>query len=239
MILRDISFDLPEENILFDEVLLQLAEEGYSGDVLRFWESARLFIVLGRIGRVDDELKVEKVKAGHIPVLRRSSGGGTVLQGPGCLNYTLILSKNDNQAVADLKRSYQFILGKVVNAFKSAGFSAVYLPISDIANKQSLRKFSGNAQKRGRNFIMHHGTVLYDFQLNLIEEYLSMPKDMPEYRKNRKHLDFVENVPLSAGKIKEVLALEFMVDQSTDKFSEQEKERMDQLKLTHKTVLAI
>ncbi|MGE0269214.1 MAG: biotin/lipoate A/B protein ligase family protein [Candidatus Omnitrophota bacterium] len=239
MILRDISFELPEENILFDEVLLQLAEEGRNSDVLRFWESKRCFIVLGRIGRVEEEINREQVKAGHIPVLRRSSGGGTVLQGPGCLNYSLILSKRDNQDVVDLKRSYQYILGKVVNAFKSEGFMAVYLPISDIASEQSLRKFSGNAQKRGRDFILHHGTVLYDFNLDLIERYLSMPKDMPEYRKNRGHLDFVQNIPLGPDRIKEALVREFKANHSQDNVDGQEDERMKQLLLINKTVLGI
>ena len=45
MILRDISFSKPIDNIIFDEVLFQLAEkEGY-GESLRFWESPQDFIV--------------------------------------------------------------------------------------------------------------------------------------------------------------------------------------------------
>jgi len=239
MILKDISFDLPEENILFDEVLLQLAEEGRVQDVLRFWESDSYFIVLGRIGRFEEEINLDQVKADRIPVLRRSSGGGTVLQGPGCLNYSLILSKNNNQEVADLKRSYQYILGKVVNALKSAGISSTYLPISDIALKDSARKISGNAQKRGRNFILHHGTVLYDFNLSLIERYLSMPKTMPEYRNKRGHLDFVENAQITSEQIKRCLIQEFEVQHKNLAIDFHEKERLKKTAANNKIILEI
>ena len=239
MILKDISFDLPEENILFDEVLLQLAEEGRVEDVLRFWESNRYFIVLGRIGRFEEEINLAQVKADHIPVLRRSSGGGTVLQGPGCLNYSLILSKLNNPEIADLKRSYQYILGKVVNALKSAGIDSTYLPISDIALKDSARKISGNAQKRGRNFILHHGTVLYDFNLSLIEQYLSMPKTMPEYRNKRKHLDFVENARTNSDQINRCLIQEFEVHHKNLAIDRYEKERLKKSAANNKIILEI
>ncbi|MBP9854002.1 MAG: lipoate--protein ligase family protein [Candidatus Omnitrophica bacterium] len=239
MILRDISFDRPEENILFDEVLLQLAEEGLSDEVLRLWESPSYFVVLGRIGRADEDVKQMNVKENRIPVLRRSSGGGTVLQGPGCLNYSLILSKESHPAIADLKKSYQHILGKVVNALSNEGIIADYLPISDIVLKSSLRKFSGNAQKRGKKFILHHGTILYDFDLKLVEEYLLMPKDMPEYRKHRGHLEFVTNISVDAVKIKEAMAREFNAQPSTEGLAVQEKERMQKLVDGNKTILLV
>ena len=49
MILKDITLSTPEENIVYDEVLLSLAEQGQEGESLRFWESSSLFVVLGRI----------------------------------------------------------------------------------------------------------------------------------------------------------------------------------------------
>ena len=76
-------------NIDFDEVLLSLAEKHSRGEYLRFWEPSKVFIVLGRIGRAEIDVNLTHVQEDHIPVLRRSSGGGTVLQGPGCLNYNI------------------------------------------------------------------------------------------------------------------------------------------------------
>src|SRR3989338_2273939 len=110
MVLKDISFPSPQENILFDEALLALAEQGKGGEVLRFWESLTTFIVLGRIGKVEEDIYIENVARDEVMVLRRSSGGGTVVQGKGCLNFSLILVKDRDPSLNDLRKSYRDIL---------------------------------------------------------------------------------------------------------------------------------
>ena len=115
MVVEDKSFLLPQENIDYDELLLSKAEKGEGSEVLRFWESPDYFVVLGRIGKEEEDVYPEAVTKDHVPILRRFSGGGTVLQGKGCLNYSLILSK-DLPEINDLRRSYQFILEKIVKA---------------------------------------------------------------------------------------------------------------------------
>ncbi len=211
MICRDISFSSPEENILFDELLLAQAEKGEGGEVLRFWESPKPFIVLGLIGKVDEDINVSEVLKDEVPVLRRFSGGGTVVQGPGCLNYSLVLSKESDPRLNDLTKSYQVIFEKILRALTLAGISAQFMPVSDLAMQGSLKKFSGNAQHRGRKFILHHGTILYHFDLSIISKYLLFPRQTPEYRAQRSHEHFVTNIPLSGDNIKQVLADSFQV----------------------------
>ncbi|HQP09985.1 MAG TPA: lipoate--protein ligase family protein [Candidatus Omnitrophota bacterium] len=212
MLLKDVSFPSPEENILYDEVLLHLAEQGKSGGVLRFWESPETFIVLGRIGKEQDDIKIDAARKDRVPVLRRASGGGTVVQGKGCLNYSLVLPKPPGSPLADLRGSYAYILGKVIAALKMLDVETVFCPISDIALAESLRKVSGNAQKRGRHFFLHHGTILYDFDLTAMERYLHLPKDIPEYRRGRTHPEFVANIPRAVADIKNALSDVFGVD---------------------------
>ena len=223
MLLKDISFQTPQENILYDEVLLHLAEKGRQDQVLRFWESPELFVCLGRICKEDEDLKMGTVADDHIPVLRRCTGGGTVLQGKGCLNYSLILSKERDPQIADLRKSYQVILSKVVDALRRLKVEASFYPISDIALADGQKKISGNAQKRCKKFILHHGTILYDFNLGSIERYLRIPKDVPEYRLGRPHLDFVANVSLSAVDIKSSLKDIFGVDRKKDALDGEER----------------
>ena len=209
MQLRDISFPTPEENIAFDEVLLNLAEKQGMGEYLRYWESARIFIVLGRIGRAEIDINLTRTQEDNIPVLRRSSGGGTVVQGPGCLNYTLILSKQKHPVLNDLRQSYEWISGRVIEALRQSGVEAYFRPTSDLATGPGEKKFSGNAQRRGKHYILHHGTILYKFDLSLISRYLNMPQDIPEYRKQRGHTDFVTNIPLDPCVFKGQLAQNF------------------------------
>ncbi len=228
MILRDISLDDPQENLLLDDVFLSLAEDGLGEETLRFWESARDFIVLGRVCKPEEDLKAEAILNDNIPVLRRSSGGGTVIQGQGCVNYSLILSKEDPQ-VNDLRRSYQYILGKIVSALAQLKINAAYLPISDIVLKENEKKFSGNAQKRGRRFILHHGTILYRFDLQKIEKYLTIPRLIPEYRRGRGHLDFVTNIDVSLQELKKHVSRVFNVERAANILNESESVRLKKI----------
>ncbi len=210
MQLRDISFPSPQENIVFDEVLWRLAEKHGAGEYLRFWESSKIFIVMGRIGRAETDVNPIHTQEDNIPVLRRSSGGGTVLQGPGCLNYTLILSKQKHPEINDLRKSYEWISAKVIEALARAGVEAYFRPTSDLATDPGEKKFSGNAQRRGKRTILHHGTILYKFDLSLISRYLNMPQDTPQYRKHRPHTDFVTNIPIDPRVFKDHLAQSFL-----------------------------
>jgi lipoate-protein ligase A len=87
----DLTLPTPAENLACDEALLDWCEEDGGGEILRFWEPTDCFIVVGYANRVGAEVDLAACAANGIPVLRRCSGGGTVLQGPGCLNYSLVL----------------------------------------------------------------------------------------------------------------------------------------------------
>ena len=237
MICRDVSFEDPVANILYDEVLLQLAEEGQGGEVLRFWESPTPFIVLGKIGKVVDDLHCDVIHADQVPVLRRSSGGGTVVQGKGCLNYTVILNKTAHPDINDLKKSYSYILGKVVTALEVLGVQAIYLPISDIALVETQKKISGNAQKRVREHILHHGTILYDFDLTLIWRYLKMPVSIPDYRHQRTHEEFVTNIPVSCTALKTELQNIFSAHVSEPMSHEEKKALEERISQRYATVM--
>lgn len=208
MILKDISFDTPIDNLLYDDVLLHLADKVNGQEYLRFWMSPQLFIVLGRICKIDEDINLNTVKEDHIPLLRRSSGGGTVIQGPGCLNFAVVLDKRKDKRLDDLKQSYLVILTYIQKALAACGIRSKIMPISDIALLNN-NKISGNAQKRGRNFVLHHGTFLCDFDLTVIERYLHVPKLMPEYRKGREHKAFVENCGIDVNELKKAIQRQF------------------------------
>src|ERR1700722_5119085 len=91
----DFTFPTPAENLAGDEALMDLCENGLEGEILRFWEPKAPFIVLGYAHQAAREGNLEACKKEGIPVFRRCSGGGTVVQGPGCLNYSLILRMDD------------------------------------------------------------------------------------------------------------------------------------------------
>ena len=202
----DLSFSDPQQNLTYDDELLRHADKEGVGEVLRFWQSPSYFVVLGRT--CDEAVDVDKsacVAAG-IPVLRRSSGGGTVLQGPGCLNFSLVLSRSARSELNSITCSYAYILNKVVAVLGECGVAAEFRPVCDLVAPAGERKFSGNAQRRGREYVLHHGTILYGLDLALIPCYLKMPLRTPAYRRDRSHEDFVMNIPLDIPAFKSAMA---------------------------------
>src|SRR5256885_16505266 len=90
----DLTFATPAENLACDEALLDWFEQDGGPGVLRFWEPPDYFVVVGYGNAVAAEVNVPACETRNIPILRRCTGGGTVLQGPGCLNYSLVLEVN-------------------------------------------------------------------------------------------------------------------------------------------------
>jgi lipoate-protein ligase A len=191
------------ENVALDEALLLAAESGDGGEVLRFWEWPFPAVVLGSGSRLAEEVNETACLSDGVPIVRRSSGGGTVLLGSGCLLYTLVLSYERAPDLTDVRRSYRFILGRIAQSLSEDVGPLEPAGISDLAF--AGRKVSGTAQQRKRSFLLHHGTLLYDMDLSQIARYLREPLRQPEYRGGRPHLAFVANLPLRGEEIKQRL----------------------------------
>jgi lipoate-protein ligase A len=195
-----------DENLALDEAMLLAAEAGESGEVLRFWEWPRLAVVLGAGGSVRIDVNQPTCMADGVSLNRRASGGGTVLLGRGCLLFSLVLSLERAAELRDVKASYSWVLGRVRDALRPiADLHAV--GISDLA--WNGRKVSGNAQQRKSQFILHHGTLLYDFDLSAVGRYLLAPEREPTYRAGRSHDSFLSNLPADSRTLKQLLASQF------------------------------
>lgn len=216
------SFPQLAQNVYFDDVLFQLAQKHEAGESLRFWESTQYGIVLGRIGKIEEDVDEAATRRDQIPIIYRASGGGTVVQGPGCLNYALVLSKQKHPVLNDLRASYQWISEKVIKSLQYQGIASKFCPISDLALSHNDMKFSGNAQRRSKDYVLHHGTILYQFDLDMISKYLKLPKSMPEYRNARDHKNFVTNIYINVPQFQAELAKEFGVSSLSQPLSPQE-----------------
>ena len=200
----------PEENLALDVALLRrldrLSEQGRSsGEALRFWSSARPVVVLGRSSRAEDDVDLSACREAGVPVLRRASGGGTVVLAPGCLNFSLALRYAERPALGNVAESYAVILGRIARGLGMPGI--LRRGVSDLA--WNGRKVSGNAQLRGRHGLVHHGTLLHAFDPALPSRFLHEPRRQPRYRVRRVHSDFIGNLPLSERTIVTRLADEW------------------------------
>jgi lipoate-protein ligase A len=117
MYLLDLTLPLPEENVALDEALLNACETGeITGGVLRLWEPDNDFVVLGRSSDVTVEVNLAACRAQNIPILRRVSGGGTILTGPGCLMYAVVLSYADHADARDISAAHRLVLTRITDA---------------------------------------------------------------------------------------------------------------------------
>ncbi len=207
----DLSLPSPEENLACDEALLDLAEEGLSGEALRFWESSTYFVVVGYSNKITREVKVDSCGSDNIPIFRRISGGGTILQGPGCLNYSLILDTLTRQECKTIPATNQYVMSRLAASLGALSEKNISLQgDTDLVFSNSLaeqnafliRKFSGNAQRRRKRFFLFHGTFLIGMELKKIENYLAFPSRTPEYRKGREHLEFISNLKMDREQLK-------------------------------------
>ncbi|MSR77923.1 MAG: lipoate--protein ligase family protein [Candidatus Omnitrophica bacterium] len=201
----DLSFPSPHPNLACDEALLDFCEEGYPGEILRFWQSSDYFVVLGYSNKIQDEVNINSCSSYNIPILRRPSGGGTVLQGPGCLNYSLILNIDKRPALKTITSATEFIMRTHQKAvIQLTALENIRIEgVSDLA-LEGL-KFSGNAQRRKKDFMLFHGTFLLDMDISAIEKYLSIPAKQPAYRTGRTHEDFLTNLGVCSEKLKQAL----------------------------------
>jgi lipoate-protein ligase A len=200
----DLTFADPASNLACDEALLELCESNDEDGLLRFWEPAQYFAVVGYSNRVATEVNVSACVAKGVPILRRFTGGGTVLQGPGCLNYALAVRHERLEIPVDLTASYRFVLGRHLEYLTHWSAKAIQIQgISDLVLEG--RKFSGNAQHRKRLCSLFHGTFLLGFDLGLIETCLRMPSKEPAYRQGRSHEAFLCNLSVASETIRSAL----------------------------------
>lgn len=199
---------MPAENLAADEVFLDAAENGGEDEMLLFWEPRETFVVAGYANKIATEVNVENCAAKQIPIFRRCSGGGTILQTPGGLNYSLILRIDDS--LRNITAANQFIMERNRQAVESEAGSRKPETGINIRGCTDLclgeLKFAGNSQRRRKNFLLFHGTLLLNCDLGLIDEFLRMPSAQPDYRASRPHENFLTNLNLPAEKVKAALA---------------------------------
>ena len=127
-----------------------------------------------------------------------------MLQGPGCLNYSLVLNFDNNPELQTIPGANCYMMQRNAEALRTAfGLDAKVCGITDLA--VGALKFSGNAQRRKRRALIFHGTFLLTFNLQLVAELLRKPSKEPDYRAGRAHERFITNLHVDAAAIKSAL----------------------------------
>ena len=129
-----LTLDTPAENLALDLGLLEAAEaHQLTGDVLRLWEPKQYFVVLGRSSDPAVEVDLAACRLDGVEVLRRVSGGATVVTGPGCLMYAVVLGYESKPWLRDISAAHRFVLETTATALAELVPDIVEIGTSDLA----------------------------------------------------------------------------------------------------------
>ncbi len=216
----DVSLPTVEENLALDEALLELAHEGLSqATCVRTWMAAEPAVVLGSSSRIAEEIDPQACAAAGVRVVRRPSGGATVVLGPGCLMWSVITPYAEG--VPPIEAIHAAMLEPLAAAINEA-LPAPTPPesrwvarrgTSDLAVftecNMTERKVSGNALRVRRHGVLYHGTLLDRFDLGLVGRVLRHPPREPDYRSRRPHGEFLANLGLGRETLEQIVRAAF------------------------------
>ena len=147
------------EQMALDEVLLDAVAAGRRAPAIRFWRWTERALVLGSHQSVANEVDIDAAAELGYRVMRRMSGGGTMVCEPGgTVTWSLYLPE---AMVAGLSfvDSFAYLDAWAVTALRDLGVPAGYRPINDIVSPSG--KIAGAAQARRRGAVLHHTTAAY------------------------------------------------------------------------------
>lgn len=158
----------PYFNLALEEYML-LHWQG-EGEVFYLWRNLPSVIV-GRNQNVFLEVDLREAEKDGIPVVRRISGGGSVYHDLGNLNFTYLAPYSKENL-----NNYRKFTEPVIGVLNKLGIPAEFSEKSDI--KIGNKKISGNAQSFRGQKMLHHGTLLFDADLERLGRYLKINWEM-------------------------------------------------------------
>jgi len=134
-------------------------------DYFLFWRTTPT-LMIGRYQNTRAEVNMDFAQANHINIVRRITGGGTIYTDMGGWQFSFI-TKNPQDKHIDFARFTK----PIIDALASMGVLASLSGRNDLLIDG--KKFSGNAQFKNNRVNLHHGSLLFDTDLDCLVRALS------------------------------------------------------------------
>lgn len=184
------------------------AEQKDLGDtVFLFWRTTPTLMV-GKYQNVAEEINLPYAKEQGITVSRRFSGGGTIYTDMGGWQFSFIERKNAREI------EFHEYIAPVIDALKSLGVPAAFNGRNDLTIDG--KKFSGNAQYRLRDSVVHHGSLLFSTDIEqmvastTVDDYKIISKSIKSVRDRVTNISDHLDSEISPEKFKEIMISHIM-----------------------------
>ncbi len=164
------------ENMAMDDALLECRSENISPNTLRFLQFNPSTVLVGFHQSVTQEVRLDYCERNGVDVNRRITGGGAILFTPSCLGWEIFADKSEpgmEELHNDLDKLARFVCSGTVAGLKKLGIEAEYRPKNDIEVRG--RKISGTGGTERGNSFMYQGTLLVDFDVEIMLRTLRIP----------------------------------------------------------------
>lgn len=152
-----------------DEALL-----GGGPPTLRLYGWTPVCVTIGYFQALDWEVDAAACRARGIDIVRRATGGGAVLHAHE-LTYSVIVPQAWLGPHAGIPESYAHLCAPIVVVLQDLGLPTAFAPLNDIVVRG--QKVSGNAQTRRDGWVLQHGTILLDADVDLMFLLLRVPDE--------------------------------------------------------------
>lgn len=198
MLFIENSHTKPYFNIASEEFLLK----NYDQNIVYLYRN-QPSLICGKHQNIFAEVNSNLLFNPEFPVVRRLSGGGTVYHDLGNLNFCFILNGEAGKLV-----NFRQYAQPIVDFLQSLGVAAQFSERNDIM--VAGKKVSGNAEHIYKNRVLHHGTLLFNTNLENLENAIKVNRRFNDkgIRSVRSKVTNISNhLPqsISFGKFKEQL----------------------------------
>ena len=175
------------------------AEKQLPEPVFLFWRTQPTLMV-GKYQNTLEEIDQNYAETHNIQVVRRMSGGGTIYTDPGGWQFTFI-EHGDTDEI-----HFQRFISPVVEALKALGIPAEFNGRNDLVIEG--KKFSGNAQYKQGGSTVHHGSLLFDTDIEqmvlstTVDDYKIISKSIKSVRDRVTNISEHLSRPMSAEEFK-------------------------------------
>jgi lipoate-protein ligase A len=198
------------EQLLLEEALLRSTSDNWC----IFNKEASPAIVMGISGVAEELIDFDRAAHYSLPIIRRFTGGGTVVIDPDTCFVTMICNSVATDVEPFPERVHQWAENVYREVFPGTNFA-----FRENDYVFGDRKFGGNAQYMQRGRWLHHSTFLWDYDPELMR-CLHLPKKRPEYRQERDHDTFLSkmcvHVPSKThffDNVKAALSQQFVIEE--------------------------